>query len=173
MEKELTLSELIRQDAELAAKWNRLPSEVQTHFLEIDEKKRVPYLLNDTVFKKIFDPDTRGADLSRFISSILGRPVKVLHSLKNEGNPHSIYSKGVVLDILVQFEDGSIGNVMPPKEGLPTQTPPNLFGLLCVCFSCRNPAYGNLFSAAACRMLFGRPCDEAVCRGERSGKERD
>ena len=60
--------------------------------------KGVPNLLSDTIFKAIFDPDVKDSLLSDFISCILGRKVKVLHSLKNEGLRHSIYSKSIVLE---------------------------------------------------------------------------
>ena len=78
----------------------------------------MPDFLCDTIFKGIFDPEINGERLSRFISSILGKEVKVIHSLGNEGFHHSTYSKGIILDIVVQFEDGSIGNVEIQRMGV-------------------------------------------------------
>jgi sporulation protein YlmC with PRC-barrel domain len=118
MEKYLTLRKMLIEDMELANEWNRLPHSIQQQLLDVDERKRVPDLLNDTVFKKIFDPDTNGEVLSQFISSVLGKKVRVLHSLKTEGNPHSIYSKKIILDLVVQFEDGSLGNVEIQRQGI-------------------------------------------------------
>ena len=91
--------------------WNCLSEEKRQELREVDERIRVPNLLCDTVFKHIFDPDVNGERLSRFVSSILSKEEKVLHSMGNEGFRHSVYSKGVILDIVVQFADGSIGNV--------------------------------------------------------------
>ena len=118
MEKELRLWERVRQDETLLSLWNRLSKRVQKQFLEIDRGQRVPDLLNDTIFKGIFDPDEHGERLSQFVSSILGKKVTVLHSLATEGRRHSMYSKGIILDLVVQFEGGSIGNVEIQRYGV-------------------------------------------------------
>lgn len=107
----ITLRERIKKDQEFHKKWKQLTPGAQQELLEIEAGIRVPNFLNDAIFKKIFDPDEYSERLSRFISAILGKKVRVLHSLKNEGRPHSVYSKGIILDLVVQFEDGSIGNV--------------------------------------------------------------
>lgn len=57
MEKELSLLERLQQDETLLSLWNRLGKKSQQYFLEIDRGQRVPDLLNDTIFKGIFDPD--------------------------------------------------------------------------------------------------------------------
>ena len=110
--KETNLRILLDTDPEVKAAFKRLSEQGQKEMLEISDEIRVPNLLSDTIFKAIFDPDVKDSLLSDFISCILGRKVKVLHSLKNEGLRHSSYSKGIVLDIVVQFEDGSICNTM-------------------------------------------------------------
>lgn len=76
--------------------------------LEIEAGDRIPNLLSGTVFKTIFDPDTQGNRLSDLLSCILGKKVKVLHFLNREGLHDSLYSKGIILDLVVQFEDQSI-----------------------------------------------------------------
>ena len=118
MEKELSLLERLQQDETLLSLWNRLSQKVQNQFLEIDSGRRVPDLLNDTIFKGIFDPDEHRERLSRFVSSILGKRVMVLHSLTTEGHRHSMHSKGIILDLVVQFEGGSIGNVEIQRYGV-------------------------------------------------------
>lgn len=85
--------------------------------MEIEEGLKVPNLLSDAVFKTIFDPDTQGERLSQLLSCILGRKVRVLHSLNKEGLHTSIYAKGVILDLVVQFQDGSIGHVEIQRYG--------------------------------------------------------
>ena len=106
--KETNLRILLDTDPEIKAAFERLSEQNQEEMLAISDERRVPNLLSDTIFKAIFDPDVKDSRLSDFISCILGRKVKVLHSLKNEGLRHSNHSKGIVLDIVVQFEDGSI-----------------------------------------------------------------
>ena len=118
MERTTSLYERIKMDKELFYLWSRLSPQTQKELQEVDAGIRVPDLLNDTVFKTIFDPDENGEQLSRFISAILGKKVKVLHSLKNEGRHHSMYSKGIVMDLVVQFENGSIGNVEIQRYGI-------------------------------------------------------
>lgn len=113
----ITLSERLKEDQELSYLWERLSSNAQQELSEIYAGIRVPNFLSDTMFKIIFDPDEHGERLSQFISAILGKKVRVLHSLKNEGHPHSIYSKGIILDLIVQFEDRSIGNVEIQRYG--------------------------------------------------------
>ncbi len=116
--KETNLRVLLDTDPEVKAAFERLSEQGQKEMLAISDEIRVPNLLSDTIFKAIFDPDVKDSLLSDFISCILGRKVKVLHSLKNEGLRHSIYSKGIVLDIVVQFEDGSIANVEIQRSGI-------------------------------------------------------
>lgn len=118
MERTTTLYERVKMDKELFYLWSRLSPQTQKELQEVDAGIRVPDLLNDTVFKTIFDPDENGEQLSRFISAILGKKVKVLHSLKNEGRHHSMYSKGIVMDLVVQFENGSVGNVEIQRYGI-------------------------------------------------------
>ncbi len=71
-------------DEVLGLAWEQLDEPAKKMFREIDAGKRVPNMLSDTIFKGIFNPDVYGDRLSEFISSVLGRKVKVLHSLGNE-----------------------------------------------------------------------------------------
>ncbi len=118
MGEKTSLRERIRNDQEIKKHWEHLKQEDQQALLEIDAGVRIPNFLSDAIFKRIFDPDEYGERLSRFVSAVLGKKVRVLHSLKNEGRHHSIYSKGIILDMVVQFEDGSIGNVEIQRYGL-------------------------------------------------------
>ena len=114
----LRLDERLAEDKELSDLWEQLLERIQWEWREIDEGKRVPNLLSDAIFKKIFDPDENKERLSRFLSSVLGRQVKVLHSLKNEGVRRSVHSKRVILDIVAQFEDGALVNVEVQRQGI-------------------------------------------------------
>ena len=120
---EANLRELLQTDEEFKKIWKRISAEKQEEMLAVSDGKMMPNLLSDAMFKGLFDPDTHGDRLSRFISSVLGKKVKVLHSLKNEGNRHSIHSKGIVMDMVAQFEDEAICNVEIQRVGvaLPTK----------------------------------------------------
>lgn len=116
----------IQGDHELSKLWSCLSVNHKRQILEIESGERIPNLLSDPVFKTIFDPDTQGSRLSDLLSCILGKRVKVLHSLNREGLYDSLYSKGVILDLVVQFDDGSVGHVeiqrygvkMPPQRAV-------------------------------------------------------
>lgn len=89
---------IIEKDPQLFKIWSCLSHDRKQMIKEIDEGIRVPDFLCDTIFKGIFDPDVHGDRLSRFISSVLGKEVKVLHSSGNEGFRHSVHSKGIILE---------------------------------------------------------------------------
>lgn len=63
------------------------------------------------------NPDTRPERLNNFLSTILGRTVKILKVLPNESARIAAESSLLVMDIVVQFEDGSIANVEVQKIG--------------------------------------------------------
>ncbi len=113
----VTLLERIEKDYELSRLWSCLSPAHRQQIMEIEKGARIPNLLSDTIFKAMFDPDTQGKRLSELLSCILGKKVKVLHSLNKEGLHTSIYVKGIILDLVVQFEDGSIGHVEIQRYG--------------------------------------------------------
>lgn len=63
------------------------------------------------------NPDTRPERLSDFLSEVLGRKVKILKVLPNESGRIAAESSLLVMDIVIQFEDGSIANVEVQKIG--------------------------------------------------------
>ena len=95
----------VQADEELRSAWEKLSEPAREMFREIDQKKRVPDILNDVMFMGVFDPEVRPEWLSKLISSVIGREVKVITSLVKEGRRRSVHSKGVIMDIPVQFLD--------------------------------------------------------------------
>ena len=114
----LGIIDIIHGDEELSHIYSKLPYEIQEEIQGIDNQTIVPNFLSDVIFKGIFDPDVHKESLSAFVSSILGKKVKVLHSLQQEGIYLSEQSKKVVLDIVVQFDDGSLGNIEIQRRGI-------------------------------------------------------
>ena len=86
------------------------PDKWKSHFLEFMEGKKSLPLTYDPFFKKLFNPDIYPERLSRLISSIIGTNVIVKCILSNEDSMLPSTSL-LLLDILVQLEDGSIANV--------------------------------------------------------------
>lgn len=72
-------------------------------------KKTFPFTY-DPFFKKIFNPDIHPERLSRLISSLLNVQVKVKGILPSEDSMMDGESL-LILDILVELEDGSLGNI--------------------------------------------------------------
>ena len=110
--------EIILGDDELRSLWEQLDEKVQQHFIAVDERREVPNMLGDTMFKGIFDPRWNKENLSRLVSAILGQEVSVLRSLDKEGFRESRHSKGLFLDLLVEFSDGSLANVEIQRRGI-------------------------------------------------------
>lgn len=108
----------VQSDAQLLEKWNKLPAEKQEYFRLVDERKLVPNILSDIIFKTVFDPDINPKRISKLISSILGKEISVIRSLDKEGIHLSENSKGVILDVVVQFDDGSVADVEIQREGI-------------------------------------------------------
>lgn len=86
------------------------PDKWKSNFLEFMEGKKSLPLTYDPFFKKLFNPDIYPERLSRLISSIIGTNVTVKCILSNEDSMLPSTSL-LLLDIIVQLEDGSIANV--------------------------------------------------------------
>ena len=86
------------------------PDKWKSNFLEFMEGKKSLPLTYDPFFKKLFNPDIYPERLSRLISSIIGTKVTVKCILSNEDSMLPSTSL-LLLDIIVQLEDGSIANV--------------------------------------------------------------
>ena len=86
------------------------PDKWKNRFLEFMEGKKSLPLTYDPFFKKLFNPDIYPERLSRLISSIIGTKVTVKCILSNEDSMLPSTSL-LLLDIIVQLEDGSIANV--------------------------------------------------------------
>ena len=116
--KSIGIEKIVTSDEEVKVYWNRLNDKEKQYFLDVDRGIIVPDMLSDTMFKGIFDPRLGGEWLSKLISAILGFKVKVVRSLDKEGFRHSMNSKGVFLDILVELEDGTYANVEIQRKGI-------------------------------------------------------
>lgn len=89
----------------------------QKEYLDICSGVKGIKLLYDTYFKAIMNPDTRPERLNEFLSEILGEKIKILKVLPNESIRLAAESSLLIMDIVVQFEDGSIANVEVQKVG--------------------------------------------------------
>lgn len=87
----------------------RLAEEWKQRFIQYCQGKKTLPLTYDPFYKKIFHPDIHAGRLSRFLSAILGKQVRVVGVL-SEGD--SLDGGALlIMDILVELEDGSLANV--------------------------------------------------------------
>lgn len=100
--------EEIREKPELWSQYRGWKESYQQEYLEICSGVRGIKMLYDPFFKAIMNPDTRPERLSDFLSEVLGRKVKILKVLPNESGRIAAESSLLVMDIVIQFEDGSI-----------------------------------------------------------------
>ena len=121
--------EEIRNSPEMWKTFFGWEEKYQQEYLDICTGVKGVKLLYDTYFKVIMNPDTRPERLNDFLSEILGRKIRILKVLPNESARIAAESSLLIMDIVVQFEDGSIANVEVQKVGY-------LFpGQRCACYS--------------------------------------
>ena len=94
--------------------WNEIQKE---HFLDICSGVRGVKMLYDGVFKEIFNPDVVPERLEELLSLLLEQKVKILKVLPNDSTRIAEESSLLIMDIVVQLEDGSIANVECQKIG--------------------------------------------------------
>ena len=107
----------LRDNDELWSQFESWEEENQEEYLDICTGVKGVKVLYDTFFKAVMNPDTRPERLNDFLSTVLGRTVKILKVLPNESARIAAESSLLVMDIVVQFEDGSIANVEVQKIG--------------------------------------------------------
>ncbi len=106
----------LKRQPELYMKYVTLDAEWRVRFSEFCEGKRSLPLTYDPFFKKIFHPDIHPERLSRLLSSLLGVKVKVKSILPMEDSPLNGESL-LIMDIVVELEDGSLANIEIQKIG--------------------------------------------------------
>ena len=101
----------VHADEAMLAGWNQLPEFARLRFKQYYDGEALPPFTNDAVFKYIFNPDTHPERLSELLSLLIGMPCQVKKALTQENIPLSLYSKKVIMDILVELETGELANV--------------------------------------------------------------
>ena len=112
--KEETL-ELLRRSPGLYRSYRALNDSWKEQFLDFCQGKKSLPLTYDPFFKYLFDPELHRERLSRFISSLLGFQVRILHVLPGEDRLIEGESY-LIMDLLAEAEDGSLYNVEVQKQ---------------------------------------------------------
>lgn len=94
-----------------------LKREYQEEFIQFCMGVRGVKMTYDPFFKHIFNPERHPERLSEMLTAIIGRPLKVKRALPLEHM--RITEKGalVILDIIVEFDTGELGDVEIQKIG--------------------------------------------------------
>ncbi len=108
--------------------YSRMSEEWRKRFMDFCAGTKTLALTYDVTFKRIFHPNYHAGRLSNLISSVLGQKVKVKEVLLTED---WVMDNGslVIMDIIVQLEDGPIANVEIQKS------PHNFAGERLSCYS--------------------------------------
>jgi hypothetical protein len=106
--------ELLREKPESYRLYTRLNGGWKKRFIDYMTSRKTLPLTYDPFFKRIFNPEIHNDRLSDLISSIIGIKVRVVRILPVE----DVLLKGdslLIMDILVELEDGSLANVEVQK----------------------------------------------------------
>lgn len=107
----------LKAEPKLYQEYCQWPEKFRNEFLEFMMGIRGVKMTYDPFFKHIFNPEIHPERLSELLSLIVGKPLQVKRELPKE---HSrITEKGslMVMDILVEFENGEMGNIEIQKMG--------------------------------------------------------
>ncbi len=115
-EREEVIAE-IAKNSTLQDKFNEWEPEQQEEFLNICTGVKGLKLLYDGFFKEIMNPEYAPERLDDFLSHILCQRVRVVKVLPNDSVRLADESSLLIMDIVVEFEDGSIANVEMQKIG--------------------------------------------------------
>ena len=107
----------IHADPQTLLLFNRLSLSEREALLEFCMGNRNLKITYDPFFRNIFHPEIYPGRLGRFLSAILGQPVTVRGILSREGVRLTAEASLMIMDILVELENGSLINVEMQKVG--------------------------------------------------------
>lgn len=103
---------MLKSDPVLYYEYQNLSEEFKQQFLSFISGRQGLKITYDPFFKFIFDPER----LSAFLSSLLGEPVTVKHTLPMESGRIIDEGSLLIMDIVVALKDGSLANVEIQKN---------------------------------------------------------
>ena len=115
-EREELLAE-IRENPELSAIYDRWSRERREEFLNFCCGIQGIRVLYDSFFKETLNPEYDPSRLEDFLSTVLGRKVRIVKVLPNDSTRIADETSLLITDIVVELEDGSLANVEIQKIG--------------------------------------------------------
>lgn len=89
----------------------------QKEFLDFCSGVKGVKMLYDGFFKEIMNPENTPERLNEFLSLLLNQKIQIISVLPNDSTRIADESSLLIMDIVVQLEDGSIANVEIQKIG--------------------------------------------------------
>ncbi|MDE7133503.1 MAG: PD-(D/E)XK nuclease family transposase [Lachnospiraceae bacterium] len=115
-EREEVLAEIAKSNT-LQTKFDRWKPEQQEEFLNICTGVKGLKLLYDGFFKEVMNSEYVPERFNDFLSGLLGQRVRVVKVLPGDSTRIADESSLLIMDIVVELEDGSIANVEVQKIG--------------------------------------------------------
>ena len=112
-----SVEETLRQHSSVWETYSNFPNTLKQELIGFCTGKNGLKITYDLIFQKIFNPYLRPERLEAFRSAILGRTVRIIRIIPREGTRLSERASFVVMDILIQLDDGSYANVKMQKIG--------------------------------------------------------
>ena len=107
----------IQSNWKLSDIYNSWKGDQKESFLDICTGQKGVKILFDCFFKEVFNPEYNPQRLSRLLSILLKKEVRVLKVLPNDSTRIAAEPTLLITDIVVEFEDGSIANIEVQKIG--------------------------------------------------------
>ncbi|WP_242992299.1 PD-(D/E)XK nuclease family transposase [Faecalicatena contorta] len=107
----------IGERGELLVIFEEWSEERQEEFLNFCTGARGVKVLYDSFFKELFSPEYHPERIERFLSLLLNKEVKIAQILPNDSVRIADECTLLVTDIVVELEDGSLGNIEIQKIG--------------------------------------------------------
>lgn len=123
------LLEEIGDSSSLSDLFNSWSEEQREDFLDFCTGSKGVKILYDSFFKEIMNPETTPERLERLLSLILKQQVKIHTILPTDNSRIADESSLLVMDILIELEDGSLANIEVQKLGY------KFPGQRCACYS--------------------------------------
>ena len=107
----------ISSQSNLSTIFNAWSTEQKNEFLDCCTGVKGIKLLYDSFFKEILNPESVPERMEELLSLILERKVKILNVLPNDSTRIADESSLLIMDIVVELDDGSIANVEIQRIG--------------------------------------------------------
>lgn len=97
--------------------YSELPTDLKLELIDFCTGKHGLKVTYDPVFRRIFNPSLCPDRLEALLSAILGRPLRIIKVIPREGTQLNEQTSFVIMDVLIQLDDGSYANVEMQKIG--------------------------------------------------------